>query len=287
MELITKKYFSESVPQNANEASATLTFSGVVSDAETVTINDSVYEFDNNDTITEGNIEVNMIPYLPKAEGTLTFTGVVSDTETVTIGDDTYEFDTNDSVEEGNISVDVSDGVTKEEAIVALLLAISENEDSVITAVEGENDDIIVTAKTGGTDGNAIASTETVTNATWGNATLENGADTLTEQGGAAALAEAINYNETMVVAIDNENDTMTLEATKVGTEGNDIEIDEDATNATWGVGVEKLSGGQYGTIARIGGSYFIDDVNNLMYIATKPNDKVSKNWRSVLLTDI
>ena len=90
----TKAWF-DGTPVNAVKATGTLTFSGVVSDAETVTIGSNVYEFDNDSSITSGNISVAMGSYLPQATGTLTFTGDVSDGETVTIGSDVFEFDTN------------------------------------------------------------------------------------------------------------------------------------------------------------------------------------------------
>jgi phage tail sheath gpL-like len=57
-----RKWFAESVPQNAAKATGTLTFSNVVSDGQTVTIGNEVYEFDTHLTgaVTAGNIRVNV-----------------------------------------------------------------------------------------------------------------------------------------------------------------------------------------------------------------------------------
>jgi hypothetical protein len=52
--------FVTSAPVNAVAATGTLTFSGVVSDTETVTIGDDVYEFDTDASVTEGNILVDV-----------------------------------------------------------------------------------------------------------------------------------------------------------------------------------------------------------------------------------
>ena len=50
-----KPWFSGN-PQNAKKAFATISFSGVISDTETITIGSNVYEFDYTDAITAGRI---------------------------------------------------------------------------------------------------------------------------------------------------------------------------------------------------------------------------------------
>lgn len=47
-------------PVNAVQATGTLTFSGVVSDGETVTIGTDIYEFDTDSSVTSGNILVDV-----------------------------------------------------------------------------------------------------------------------------------------------------------------------------------------------------------------------------------
>lgn len=61
-EQLQSKWFDESAPQNAKKATATLTFSGTVSDGQTVTIGSDVYEFDTaaTSTITAGHIRINV-----------------------------------------------------------------------------------------------------------------------------------------------------------------------------------------------------------------------------------
>lgn len=53
---------ASATPVNTAKATATLTFTGVVSDGQTVTIGDDIYEFDTaaTSTITEGHIRINV-----------------------------------------------------------------------------------------------------------------------------------------------------------------------------------------------------------------------------------
>lgn len=51
---------SEGTPVNAVASTATLTFTGAVTDGETVTIGDSTYEFDTDEKVEEGNISVDV-----------------------------------------------------------------------------------------------------------------------------------------------------------------------------------------------------------------------------------
>lgn len=111
------------------------------------------------------------------AAGTLTFSGVVADAQTVTIGSEVYEFKTSGDAAEGNIKVDVAGGVTAPAAVTALVAAITGHTASVVTAVDGAGDTVVVTAKVKGVSGNAIATTETCTNGSWGAAHLASGVD--------------------------------------------------------------------------------------------------------------
>jgi len=112
-----------------------------------------------------------------QATGTLTFIGVVSDTETVVIGDDTYEFDTDAeaTITEGNIRVDVSGGATASAAVTALVAAITASDTQGVGGADGDGDTVVLTADTAGTAANAIATTTTCANASFGAATLEGG----------------------------------------------------------------------------------------------------------------
>jgi hypothetical protein len=114
------------------------------------------------------------------AKGTLTFIGGVSDAETVTIGDDVYEFDTDNTVTAGYIKVNVADSQTAGAAITALVAAITANDDSLVTAVDGDGDTVVVTAKIKGLDGNGIDVDTTCSAASWGATNLMDGANAAT-----------------------------------------------------------------------------------------------------------
>jgi hypothetical protein len=68
----------------------------------------------------------------------------------------------------------------------------------------------------------------------------------------AAKLVAAINANSTLVDAVaskdDDKNDIVVVTYKTVGTEGNSVAVAETMTDGSWGTGVTKLSGGQWGT---------------------------------------
>jgi hypothetical protein len=113
------------------------------------------------------------------ATGTLTFTGNVADTETVTIGGIVYEFDNEGNITAGNVQVNVST-LTPAVATVNLTAAINGNATSsaILTAASTATT-VVLTYDTQATAGNSVATTDTVTLADFGAATLTGGvADT-------------------------------------------------------------------------------------------------------------
>ena len=117
---------------------------------------------------------------------TLTFTGNAVDLETVTIGAQVYEWESAalDVANEVLVGADTNASIDNLVAAINKSVAGSgtqydattvENAD--VTAVRGPGDTIVVTAKTPGTAANSVATTETMTNATWGAATLLGGLD--------------------------------------------------------------------------------------------------------------
>lgn len=64
---------------------------------------------------------------------------------------------------------------TAAHAITDLVAAITGDASSVVTAVDGTGDTVVVTSKVAGAAGNAYATTETMTNGSWGAATLTGG----------------------------------------------------------------------------------------------------------------
>lgn len=119
-----------------------------------------------------------------QATGVLTFSDQPANTETVVIGTKTYTFQTTLTEVDGNVLI----GGTTADSIANLANAINlgagagtayaeamtANAD--VTAVAGATT-LTVTAITGGTAGNSIASTDTVTDADWGDTVLGGGVD--------------------------------------------------------------------------------------------------------------
>lgn len=119
-----------------------------------------------------------------KASGTLTLTGQPLDTETVTIGTKVYTFLDTLTNTDGYVHI----GATAEESADNLRNAINggpgrgtdyataTTDHPDVTATDGAGTTVVITAKVDGTAGNSIATTETLTNGSFGAATLENGA---------------------------------------------------------------------------------------------------------------
>ena len=73
--------------------------------------------------------------------------------------------------------------------------------------------------------------------------------ETLTADKAVTELANAINANSELVTAVaSTTDDTVVVEYKIIGTDGNDVTVAETCTNASWGAGVVKLSGGSLGT---------------------------------------
>ncbi len=281
-----KKWFGDAHPIAGVKATATLTISNVVSDTETVTIGTNVYEFDINDTYTEGRIQVDVADLRNEAIGTLTFKGIPIVTETVTLGSDetaeVYEFvAAAEEADPANIPVVLGTTLTADNAVTKLAEAINENS-ALVTATFDTDDDVVrISAIVKGTAGNSIAVAETCTNATFGAevTTLAGGLDTITAANAVTALVSAINENETLVTATDGENDTVVLKYNWVGTEGNDIAVSETLDNGTWGAGVTKLSTGVYATPVNCSAFIIIDGT---WWIADEPVTKYTEGgWKS------
>ena len=113
------------------------------------------------------------------ATGTLTFSGNVADTETVVINGITYEFNNTGSTTAGNVPVNVSD-LLPATATVALRTAVNGNAtSSAILTATATATTVVLTYDTQSAAGNYVTTTDTVTNAAFGAATLTGGvADT-------------------------------------------------------------------------------------------------------------
>ncbi len=110
------------------------------------------------------------------ATGTLTFSGNVVDAETVVIGGVTYEFNASGAAATaGNVEVNVSD-LLPATATVNLTAAINLNSTtSAILTAASTATTVVLTYDTMSVAGNSVATTETLTNAAFGAATLLGG----------------------------------------------------------------------------------------------------------------
>jgi hypothetical protein len=115
-----------------------------------------------------------------------------------------------------------------------------------VTAAAGAGDTMDVTAINSGTLENDIATTETITNGSWGAGTLAAGVDNASDTidnliaainlaAGAGTTYAALTTLNTDVTAAAGAGDTMDVTAIVGGTVGNAIATTETATNTSWG----------------------------------------------------
>lgn len=113
------------------------------------------------------------------------------------------------------------------------------------------------------------------------------GAD-FTSDNAVEKLVAAINANMDNIVAsagVDaSENNYCGLAYYKVGTEGNAIEVSETCTNASFGVGVTKLSGGQYGTPSIM--KNVIVEASPYYYWCDKEGGESTVSWKRFIPAD-
>lgn len=119
------------------------------------------------------------------AAGLLTFTGQPSDTETFTLNGKVYTLQTSLTNTDGHVLIGVDTATTVANLIAAINLgagsgtayAAATTLHPTVSASAGVGTTIVLTAKTPGSAGNALTTTETLTNATIGAATLTQGTD--------------------------------------------------------------------------------------------------------------
>lgn len=287
MELITKKHFDEATPVNAKRSSATLTISGVVLDSETFTIGTEVYEFaaDTLQTVTAGNIAVDITAVTTKSQGELTVDTQPTAGNTMRIGDTVYTFRAPaDTDAAGEISIG-TDLATAQAAIFNAVNGLDglniANPVASIGAFAG--DKATVTARVGGVAGDSIITSESFT----ANTNIFDAGTLGTKTAGAdASAADAvtkivaeITAHSSLVTAVDGAGNTVVITSVAVGTEVNDIGVSETMAQGSWGAQVTKMSGGLYCTpVAQ--SSYII--IGGVYYIAVKGTSPVSEDvWYS------
>lgn len=146
-------------------------------------------------------------PAAAYASETLTLTGQPLDTETVTIGTKTYTFQATLTDVDGNVLIGATASDSLDNLIAAITLgagagstyAASTTLHPTATAAAGAGDTMDATAKKAGTAGNSIATTETLTNGSWGAATMSGGA------GDVVALTGAYKPDKAIAIATTNK----------------------------------------------------------------------------------
>lgn len=120
----------------------------------------------------------------PRAVGTLTGTANFADTQTVTIDGKVYTFQDTLTNVNGNVKIGANLAATLLNLLHAIKLsggiagtdyAAAMTAHTTVDGVSADATHVYVRAKTGGTAGNALATTETLTNGSWGAATLTGG----------------------------------------------------------------------------------------------------------------
>ncbi len=128
---------------------------------------------------------INDVPVGTLATGTLTATANFANGETVTTGSKTYTFQTVLTNVDGNVLIGASASDSLDNLIAAInlgagsgtLYAAATTANTFVSALAGAGDTMVLSARIGGTAGNAYATTETATNASFGAATLSGGAN--------------------------------------------------------------------------------------------------------------
>lgn len=236
------------IVSSSGSATGTLTISGVVIDGETATIGSSVYEFDNNASITEGNISTDISSYATASQGTLTVDTQPVALDAMSIGGKGYVF-VADGTEntDGEISVGADLAGAKVNIVAAINGTDHNTANTVATAAAFSGDDCVVTAINPGTAGDAIATVENftaVTNvfdaATLGTTTA--GVDCTAANAVTALVAAVTGDGSAVVTAADGAGDTVDVTAVTAGTAGDSIASTETMANGAWGGAT--LSGG-------------------------------------------
>lgn len=177
-----------------------LAIAAAANDGETITIGDHVFEIDTDGNVAAGRHEIDVSGgSTVAASRVLTTTGNAVADETVTIGSTVYTWKASAAA-----AFQVAIGGTASESLDNLVAAINlatgagtkygtgTTVHPSVTASKTSASTVTVTAKVPGTPGNAIASTETMTNASWAGATLTGGVSPTAAEV-IAAITTAIN----------------------------------------------------------------------------------------------
>lgn len=229
-------------------ATGTLTISGVVVEAETVTIGSRVYEFDTDSSVTSGNVTVDISANATASQGTLTINTKPQAGDTMTIGTRTYAFVASGTADtDGEISI----GADVAAAKVNIVAAINgtdgwNNPNTKVSAAAFVGDDCVLTARIAGTSGDAIVTTETFTAGTnvFDAGTLGTttaGVDCIAADAVTALVSAITGDSSAVVSAADGTGDTVDVTALVSGADGNYASTE---TMANGAFGSATLTGG-------------------------------------------
>lgn len=190
-----------------SSAIGVLRAASAVKDTETVVIGADTYEVDTHDvaTITAGRIRLDLHGgTTAKATGVLTFSDVALDGETVTINGKIYTFQTVLTNVDGNVLIGANAAASIANLRAAILgaagagtlYAAATPAHTTVTVSASDATTLTVQAKQGGTPANAYGTTESLTNAAWGGATMSGGVDPTAAEF-TTALTAAINTSGT------------------------------------------------------------------------------------------
>jgi len=275
-------------PVNAVAGTAVLTIDGVAIHGETATIGDNVYEFaaDAGQTVTEGNIAVDITAVATASQGTLTIDTQPTAGDTMTIGTKVYTF-----VPAGTANADgeVSIGADLAAALIIIVEAIDGTDGHnvehtlVSPAAAFVAGDLVITAKVAGVTGDAIVTTETFTAVTniFDAGTLGTTTPGVDCTFGNAALALEIEIDATVdtPVTAGVVGGVVTITAVTKGVAANAITVSDTMAHGVWGAGT--LAGGVNGTVGEQLAT--LADATYL-YMCIAANTIADTNWRRIAL---
>lgn len=145
-----------------------------------------------------------------RALGTLTLSGQPLNTETVVVGGKTYTFQTSLTDVDGNVKIGADAAASIQNLYNAINLtgtgvgtnyatSMTKNKQVEVTSTTATT--LVVKAGVPGTIGNLIASTETLTNGSWGGSVLASGAGD-----SALCIREIVAYDQVNAAVLDSLN---------------------------------------------------------------------------------
>jgi hypothetical protein len=244
-------------PVQIAKASKRLTFTGVALHGETLTINNpTVVGTDVFELLTDAdqelsdddNIPVDISSYVAFSSNTLTVVVQPTSGDTFTIGDKVFTFvPVGTANADGEVSVGASLSAAQGNIVKAIKGTDGFNDKHELVTISDFTVNVAtVSALIGGSTGSGVATTETFTSGSnvFSAATTGSAADCSAPNAITALLATITGSGTQGVDATASGGSAIDLTASTSGSSGNDIEIAETLSNATFAGSATKLSGG-------------------------------------------